>query len=70
MALHVLGHRTFEVSFGLSFNLATDYATNTEYASNSPPKKAGLSSTALDLRTNDQPLLKPPPSLNTLEKTQ
>lgn len=70
MALHVLGHRTFEVSFGLSFNLATDYATNMEYASNSPPKKAGLSSTALDLRTNDQPLLKPPPSLNTLEKTQ
>lgn len=70
LALRVLGHWTSEVSFGLSFNLATGYAINTEYASNSPPKKAGLSSTALDLRTNDQLLQKPPPSLNAfLERT-
>lgn len=41
-----------------------------EYASNDPPKKAGLSSTALDLRINDQPLRKRPPSLNEfLERT-
>lgn len=56
--------------FGPSFNLATGYAMNTEYTSNSPSKKARLSSTALALRTNDQPSRKPPPSLKEfLERT-